>query len=74
MIILRSKSQVANFLKRQQATDYNNTIYDMGSALIDYKSTIRQGNKIIEEQGKSSWWDNYQTYYTILAIIKIKKK
>lgn len=74
MIILRSKSQVANFLKRQQATDYNNTIYDMGSALIDYKSTIRQGNKIIEEQGKSSWWDNYQIYYTILAIIKIKKK
>lgn len=74
MVILRSESQIASFLKRQQATDYNNTIYDIGSAVVDYKSTSRQGNKIIEEQGKSIWWDNYQTYYTILAIIKIKKK
>ena len=74
MIILRSRSQVANYLKRQQATDYNSTTYDIGSAFVDYKSTKREGNKIIEEQGKSIWWDNYQIHHTVLAIIKIKKK
>jgi len=74
MVILKSESQVASFLKRQQATDYNRTIYDIGSAFIDYKSTTKQNNRIIEEQGKSIWWDNYQIHYKVLAIIKIKKK
>lgn len=74
MVILRTQSQVSSFLKRNQKNDYNSTTYDIGSAWVDAKETKIDGDKVVEMTTRSSFWDQWRTYYVVLAIIKINKK